>query len=74
MTKINIPVLISDNDGNPKMEIGSGDISENSLTINFADNNIMAMAIQRILKRGESLGLVFIKFEDEEETNNQEKN
>lgn len=70
MTKINIPVMISDNDGNPILEIGSGELANNSVTIKFKNNNIPAMAIQRILERGDILGLVFVQLEDEEATDN----
>ena len=73
MAKISIPVMVADNEGNPIMTVGSGELSNNSLTIKFQDNHIPAMAIERILKRQEPMGLVFVKFEDEEETTNTEE-
>lgn len=67
---IHIPVLISDNDGNPVLEVATGTLLDDKLTIQFKTNHIPGMAIQRILTREGSLGLVFAQMEDPEETPN----
>lgn len=67
-----IPVYIPTNDGVGGLELGKGSLKSGTLVIEF-NNNLPSVAIQRMLARGELLGLSFVMVAAEEEPSQEEK-
>lgn len=67
-----IPVYIPTNDGVGGLELGKGSLKSGTLVIEF-NNKLPSVAVQRMLERGELLGLSFVMVVAEEEPSQDEK-
>lgn len=54
-----VPVFVPGDDGKPNLVVGQGRLSEGRIEISLKDS-APAMALERMMNRGEILGLSFI--------------
>ena len=67
-----VPVFIPQGDGNVAGELGTATLAEGKLTIEFKET-FPGVAVQRMLARGELLGLTFVQVMPAEEETQEEK-
>lgn len=65
-THLVLPVYVPNSDNVASVTMGTSELTDNKLTIEF-DETFFASAIQRMLSRGELLGVTFVQLDISEE-------